>query len=414
MILPRDCVDLIVDHLPITQIVNACLALCLKSDIRDVIRHRVDHRRFLSKIVPDPDRLLQSMKKHKYILVSEAVSEYFVPTFGKKEMLWEFILPNGCNEAIQDLELMGIKCTTRHRTFDLGITWMTEFSCTAPLLQSPHKIVIKESDKNPIDYVLSLPVTAIQCFVGYFGAVHMYGALSAYSMMMAHDDILKRWESRVEIHLIENCKKHSNTRHLSEILRHRLSATGKDIQSSTTELSTLIYDFASTIENMYNKSNSSLNTGGVNRLYDLIINTPLRKKMTDIEYNILTSISLFRMLVSMNLSPCVCMDNKAQQYLQMYCDLGYSLIDFESYTTVSCVRTYRPLVPDKGRNLSDRGSTVIFFSHDGVRNKALIRQYMQRYSWYETKGGLHIRSDRDAESHGTKAEIGDPARLILE
>jgi hypothetical protein len=391
--LPPDIIHMVVAYLPIRAVIAASLGLCDKTSIRDVLQHRMGHRTLLSQIVPDPDQLLLSMKKYKYIVTSEKISEYFVPGLSDCSNKWEFVVPSHIiPTVILSLDSMGIHVNSSECGPYDHSGQITSHNCVSKHAGPKCLITIKWTNVNLFDYILYRPLSSMRCFVGHFGAVHMYGKLSSTGQMIHSKDLEDECAERLQRYQEDVCLSHSALSDATSYLfrNHRDSVRNSGYTYGIERICAFVRSNTDVLRQM-TESDTGFVGGPVYEFSQHIASTFRPENPTPLELLLVTP-HLRNVMVSIVTGvtdPCDCPEDEFINDAGRYIELGYSRITLSEYGDQT--NGWRGKLPNNAyrvRTLRDSECDGVIFSYKGSQNRSLSKRAVGPYTWYEYHRGV--------------------------
>jgi hypothetical protein len=391
MLLPRDCIDIVISYIPIVHVVNVSLALCKKSEIRDVIQYRIGYKRLLRKIVRDPDELLRSMQEQKYILMSDCISQYFVPTSSGEQDIWEFIVmrESWTNEScIHPLEEMGISPNENEEFTDVAYDQTIYRMCHQKYGEIGQSIQIRVVDKEVFDYVSNFPVSAMRCFFTHLGAIHMYGKISSLKKMILSEGGVEEFAYIAE-QINTRCPMHSSFIDLEELIEGFVPAPFAqdarrlgDVRDYTPTLRQFIKDNMHRVGPIPGYSSDPMQP--VKDLAVFVRDGFEHSESNEVEELVLSDDNCLHTLIIACVAVCKCTGNSALETIHKYEEYGYTTIEFNEYSQTTKGWQGDDGEPEyRSRALHDSESTIVPFYCPMMKHTDEDMQKMARYSWYE-------------------------------
>jgi hypothetical protein len=395
----RDCIDLVLNHLPARDVVNACLLLCTKGEIRDTIRNRLQHRRILQEVVLDPDELLQSMYKHKYIMLSDRISQYFVPGLTKASRSWDIVVSelhrSGCFASLKD---MGIEPLDTDGFVDESHGKTVYTMCRSKYATFPQSITITVVKGYALKHVLNYPLTSMCCFIAYFGAVHMYGKLSSMNKMLAFEEAVSRSFYRT-MRSERLCVVHTACLYLKKQVYEPIRSTSETDTDPSDECRRLARFVNDSLDTFSETRDAYMHRW---EFVAQVYNTFDRTNMNSIESAIMSDMSILNKFIEAYIDVCTCVEDEVDVNINNYTRAGYSMMDFDEYMhstdgwfcgkgnqfyetsadEIGSGGTYR------SRSLGDPECTIIPFHCPGVNNTLAFVSHVKSFSWYEYRDGI--------------------------
>ena len=425
--IPFDCITIILSYLPLVHTVNAAIALADNvRDARSLINHRKSPIRLFSHLVPDPKALLCHMQEYRCVLSGSRASDYFRPGSCTHASDWDFFVSGESRTRGMSSALASLGVTWDDTSTFLGNTPYTAFANSVQTgvmtrgRGTGQKVqIVDVKCKHVIDALLPFHSTPVQCFLTHFGAVHLYGKLTAQSKTLV-------WKQTNEarLRLIEeqarDCMKHSAAIYISrdQLL---LSFPLVLIEDAVSEVKSIRTRFCTE----HNIDKSELTTAqDINeftRYLDAIDTSKYRSTVMRAAVRPVTSsvsighLALLRSLVEAACGKCVCITDTTSIKLKNYSDRGYKEIDFVDYVKTrrgwydpaynSIFETYRT------RHIGDSDTTVVPFTEcTSVASHEQVDTFianLKRYTWFECNGAAVSYENRYVVSENTGIPLED-------
>lgn len=388
--IPTDCIQMIVDQVPLINVINICLSICNKDNIRDVIKHRVSYKRLLHEIVPDADDLLESMRKHRYILIADRISRYFTPGFHNTTDGWTFVVSGNARDVRRSLGKMGIAHVSSWQSPLPSDKYSSVDTCvsTRGIMRQQH-VTIRHVDHHPMTYILSLPVSPMQCFVSHIGIAHMYSHLSSIGTMLVSQSLASSWAAHQRTYTQNSCSVHARLYRISRYVSNEIHVTLDFDDAPIERLCKFIYDHREIIWESYNQHEQNIeyddsdgewnvtepmdgHSSYVREEYPLSLGDDRPSRAESILLHPSRRDELCS-LIDACLSECDCIGNESWKFQKSHLDAGYKHTDFAEYMNITkgwdgtniqdCYRV---------RFLSDSESTVVPFIDTNTPENAIL------------------------------------------
>lgn len=365
--LPFDCIRFIIHELDLRDVVNACLVLCRKEDIRETIKDRISPIRFFSPLVQDPSKLLYYMSIHRCVLSGSRAADYFCRGSCDKDSDWDFYVEGDIdfsNQVFgsmrQSLESMGIEW--EESTGEYGDTGLQVIKGTMVRGKGiGQKVQLTTSSGGwVINTILSFHSTPVQCAITHYGAFHLYSSLSYDRERVVWTKSIERVRTHIDAWNTVHCNYHS----CLEVFENTIE--------KITQL-TVIERMAKLYELYPSGSGGPFDHGILDddeivlRLRALII---CEFPLDSTTGYMIRSISA---LVEIFIKNCSCKKQTSPAALDKYESRGYSTISFSSYMLPGSgweelpplrTKTYRGFY--RLRSANDSESTIVPFTGFGL------------------------------------------------
>ena len=394
-----DCLSLIVQYVDAPDVVDVCLALATADTVRTLIRDRLSPIGLFSYLVPNVLDLLYYMSLNKCVLSGSRAANYFFRGSCSNDSDWDFFVEKSIG---QDSAVFG---DMRSVLGNMGVSWETRkmnkdtqyeclgFEVVAGTMQSgrgkgQRVNLIASSDSDILSKILSFHSTPVQCFITYYGAVHLYASLSqSKKQLVWYKSIEKRRKTTFRLN-DSICKHHVATAFVGYVADNLDEA-----QSAIEDMELFKQEYLeqNNIETVSTRIEyEGFRIYALNRLSNLNISESFHAVRR----------GALHYLMQVVTSECQCLRDTSDDAVQKYVERGYEKISFSEYCRDFVpldlsVQDYDSDTDPTRRHIGDCGTMVVPFRHMGLEtSNARIDEHIRHLStceWTENPEDLKMR-----------------------